>query len=341
MKMDCSKYIATTALLFTARQPYCTKNNAANPIITHTLNDEYPHYTTITHQALMSALNRFVITFCDNSAHVTVRTGMNSTARRLGIPISIVECRHEGVHEGVPGVGRLLDETSHALKWLWQKFWSRLGTPDTPSGRLQRNVAKILTSYRSARRHEFRFGNSTTEPRAHRPAVAALTKLQRKTSVGSLKQAISRTLVQQEKMLVPAGLLGNDLDRAVFDFWSPLLACLASVLRGFSALLIKEAQKACLSMSEEWVLVGVAGVHVGDGDGDPMDVDEEADGVVRTLDPRTEVLGTWILWLCEEWSFWETWEKQLEFWSEERWEVAGTLAMSDNSWDDWKACDRE
>jgi len=55
---------------------------------------------------------------------------MYALARRLALPASFVELRHQATHEALPSLNRLRDAAARALEWIWDYYWAHLGEED-------------------------------------------------------------------------------------------------------------------------------------------------------------------------------------------------------------------
>lgn len=56
---------------------------------------------------------------------------MFDVARSISLPPHFVELRHEGAHEEMPALPRLVSCAREAVGWLWGVYWGRLGGEDT------------------------------------------------------------------------------------------------------------------------------------------------------------------------------------------------------------------
>ncbi len=53
---------------------------------------------------------------------------MYALAKRLGLPATFVELRHQATHEQLPSLTRLRTAAHKALAWIWEYYWKHLSS---------------------------------------------------------------------------------------------------------------------------------------------------------------------------------------------------------------------
>lgn len=82
--------------------------------------------TSTLRAAYVAAFGRFVTGLLDGCQDKVRKQSMFDLARGVGLPAKFVELRHAGVHEGMPGLGRLRRGVEEGLGWIYQYYWGRL-----------------------------------------------------------------------------------------------------------------------------------------------------------------------------------------------------------------------
>ena len=111
--------------------------------------------------AYSAAFSRFVTGFCDigrQKERTLEPSSMLDIAKQIGMPAEFVALRHEATHEELPGIQRLVTAAEQALTWLWDVYWSRLESSESPEStmaalpQLRAEARQILRAYRRDRR---------------------------------------------------------------------------------------------------------------------------------------------------------------------------------------------
>ena len=72
-------------------------------------------------------LTSFVTGLLDSHQDAARKQSMYALARRLALPASFVELRHQATHEALPSLHRLRGAAAKALGWIWAYYWVHLG----------------------------------------------------------------------------------------------------------------------------------------------------------------------------------------------------------------------
>ncbi|KKA28808.1 hypothetical protein TD95_002872 [Thielaviopsis punctulata] len=73
-----------------------------------------------------TAFSRFVTGLLDSQQDKLYKMSMFSLAKRLGLPATFVELRHQATHEPLPSLSRLRSAARKALVWIWEYYWVHL-----------------------------------------------------------------------------------------------------------------------------------------------------------------------------------------------------------------------
>lgn len=76
------------------------------------------------------------------------RGSMFDYARRIGLPESFVELRHQAIHDDFPALLVFRQAATRSLHWLWEHYWKHIDVPSTaPDDQDPRQLKKLFRSY--------------------------------------------------------------------------------------------------------------------------------------------------------------------------------------------------
>lgn len=67
---------------------------------------------------------------------------MYAIAKKIGLPATFVELRHQSTHEQLPSLAKLRSMANKALAWIWDYFWKNLADDDSSSGHQQADLCR-------------------------------------------------------------------------------------------------------------------------------------------------------------------------------------------------------
>ncbi|PHH92724.1 hypothetical protein CDD83_5747 [Cordyceps sp. RAO-2017] len=80
-----------------------------------------------------AAFGRFVTGLLDGHQDKQRKQSMYAVAKKIGLPASFVELRHQSTHEPLPSRAKLRCMANKALAWIWDYYWKNLPDHvDTP-----------------------------------------------------------------------------------------------------------------------------------------------------------------------------------------------------------------
>ena len=65
---------------------------------------------------------------------------MYAIAKKIGLPATFVELRHQSTHEQLPSLAKLRSMARKALAWIWDYFWKNLAAEDDAAGNSTRRA---------------------------------------------------------------------------------------------------------------------------------------------------------------------------------------------------------
>ncbi|UNI19041.1 Hydroxyacylglutathione hydrolase [Purpureocillium takamizusanense] len=81
-----------------------------------------------------AAFSRFVTGLLDGHQDKQRKQSMYAIAKKIGLPATFVELRHQSTHEQLPSLAKLRSMARKALAWIWDYFWKNLSAEDGASG---------------------------------------------------------------------------------------------------------------------------------------------------------------------------------------------------------------
>lgn len=161
-------------------------------------------------------IRSFVTGFCDNGPNRYDKMSMFDVARRIDMPSSFIELRHEATHGELPSLQRLQRNVDLALAWLWRYFWAKLDevadqpnetTRDLGAEEAQKwkgECKDVLRTYVRAR-IAAKSKRSKGVPKAGGEIDLACLQLVRKCQDGQkMLSMLVEILIHEEKMIVPS-----------------------------------------------------------------------------------------------------------------------------------------
>ena len=70
-------------------------------------------------------LTRLVNGICDQSQKGKFAISVQTLARQLNVPRTLVDIRHDSTHNQLPSIQRLRKASEDAIEWLEVKYWER------------------------------------------------------------------------------------------------------------------------------------------------------------------------------------------------------------------------
>ncbi|KAM4056104.1 las1-like domain-containing protein [Hirsutella rhossiliensis] len=79
-----------------------------------------------------AAFSRFVTGLLDGHQDKQRKQSMYAVAKKIGLPATFVELRHQSTHEQLPSRAKLRSMANKALAWIWNYYWKNLADEATP-----------------------------------------------------------------------------------------------------------------------------------------------------------------------------------------------------------------
>ncbi|KAH8733391.1 Las1-like-domain-containing protein [Ilyonectria robusta] len=114
---NCPHMVESTALLMAAMlndQDAASSENAASSAYA-------------IRAAYSAAFSRFVTGLLDGHQDKQRKQSMYSIAKKISLPATFVELRHQSTHEQLPSLAKLRSAAKKALLWIWDYYWKHLG----------------------------------------------------------------------------------------------------------------------------------------------------------------------------------------------------------------------
>ncbi|PNY24846.1 Pre-rRNA-processing protein las1 [Tolypocladium capitatum] len=129
-RQHCSHMVESTALLTAAMlsDDDATENNGWS---TYAVRATYA-----------AAFSRFVTGLLDGLQDKQRKQSMYAVAKKIGLPATFVELRHQSTHEQLPSLAKLRSMAGRALAWIWDYFWKNLADDDSPRGHRQPDLCR-------------------------------------------------------------------------------------------------------------------------------------------------------------------------------------------------------
>jgi Las1-like len=88
----------------------------------------------------------------ETTPNVRNESSMYSHARKIELPISFVELRHQATHGRMPSLGYLRTMTRQGLEWLYEKWWRRNATASPDRALRALELERVETEERRCQR---------------------------------------------------------------------------------------------------------------------------------------------------------------------------------------------
>lgn len=88
--------------------------------------------------------DRFVTGLLDGHQDKQRKQSMYAVAKKIGLPASFVELRHQSTHEQLPSRAKLRSMANKALAWIWNYYWKNLDDPATRAPACRAVILKYL-----------------------------------------------------------------------------------------------------------------------------------------------------------------------------------------------------
>ncbi|EQK99681.1 Las1-like protein [Ophiocordyceps sinensis CO18] len=79
-----------------------------------------------------AAFSRFVTGLLDGHQDKQRKQSMYAVAKKIGLPATFVELRHQSTHEQLPSRAKLRAMANKALAWIWNYYWKNLADEHRP-----------------------------------------------------------------------------------------------------------------------------------------------------------------------------------------------------------------
>lgn len=144
---------------------------------------------------------RFVTGLLDSHQDGRKKLSMYSIAKKIGLPATYVELRHQATHEELPSLSKLRTATQKSLRWIWDYYWLKLSvtTPSRPEETCTTYVRKIVEECDYEKREKMELNLRKWDERQLTAAVLEIQTTAENSSV------LLRALQLQQRLLSDDG----------------------------------------------------------------------------------------------------------------------------------------
>ncbi|KAI9837227.1 MAG: hypothetical protein M1819_000301 [Sarea resinae] len=199
-----------------------------------------------------TAFCRFVTGLVDSEQNSTRKIPMWENAKKIGLPVSFVDLRHQATHEDLPPLLVLQQAARRSVQWLWDSYWKdleyRIGALNIDDAfangvsSLQEQFREILRPYLKSRLERIKMGKPMAKAAAELDSASdeACQKCVKICKDKEQTLMILAGVLLETRFLVPANRkLGASMD-GIFVMWEDLLKRLTNHQHRFLRILVEE-----------------------------------------------------------------------------------------------------